>query len=464
MGIAATAGERTNRRTALAVACFSSFMTPYLSSAVSMALPAIGRDLGLDAIGLGWVNTAFLVTAAPLLLPFGKLGDMLGRKKIFIIGIAFYTLFSALASLAPTGGALIALVALAGAAASMIFGTGVAILTSVYPPAERGRVLGINVAFTYAGLSLGPLAGGFLTHEFGWRSVYLVNVPVGLFAFGLALTRLKGEWRGAPGQRFDFGGALLSAATLAPLIYGLSVLPAAIGYAFVAVSASALALFIWWEARAKHPLLSIALFQGNKAFGMSNLAALINYSATFALTFFMSLYLQYIKGFDPEKAGLILISQPLLMVLFSPLAGRLSDRYEPRLLASSGMAIMTLMLALFTILGASTPLGLVVIELVIVGIGYAFFSSPNTNAVMGSVAPPSYGVASATLGTMRLVGQMLSMGIAMLLLSLGPGRRAITAAVYPQFLGSLHLGMGIFSALCLVGVFASLARGPRLSR
>ena len=230
------------------------------------------------------------------------------------------------------------------------------------------------------------------------------------------------------------------------------------------MSASALALFIWWEARAKHPLLSIALFQGNKAFGMSNLAALINYSATFALTFFMSLYLQYIKGFDPEKAGLILISQPLLMVLFSPLAGRLSDRYEPRLLASSGMAIMTLMLALFTILGASTPLGLVVIELVIVGIGYAFFSSPNTNAVMGSVAPPSYGVASATLGTMRLVGQMLSMGIAMLLLSLGPGRRAITAAVYPQFLGSLHLGMGIFSALCLVGVFASLARGPRLSR
>ncbi len=454
-------GEAGNRKVALAVACFSSFMTPYLSAAVNMALPAIGRDLGLDAVGLGWVNTAFLVTAAPLLLPFGKLGDMVGRKKIFIIGIAAYTLFSALASLAPTGAILIAMVALTGAAASMIFGTGVAILTSVYPPAERGRVLGINVAFTYAGLSLGPLAGGFLTHEFGWRSVYLLNVPVGLIAFVLAATRLKGEWLGQRGQRFDLGGALLSIATLMPLIYGLSVLPDPVGYALMGLGAVAFALFVWREGRAKNPLLSLALFRGNRAFGMSNLAALINYAATFALTFFMSLYLQYIRGFDPEKAGLILISQPLLMVIFSPIAGRLSDRLEPRLLASAGMAIMTVMLALFTTLGATTSLGILVLELVIVGIGYAFFSSPNTNAVMGSVAPPSYGVASATLGTMRLVGQMLSMGIAMLLVSLGPGRRAITAAVYPELLHSMHLGMGIFAALCLFGVFASLARGRR---
>ncbi len=453
--------QKANQRAALAVSCVGSFMTPYLSSAVSIALPAIGKEFDLNAISLGWVNTAFLVTAAALLLPFGKLGDMIGRKLVFLIGIVLYTLLSALAALAPNGGVLVAVVALIGAAAAMIFGTGVAILTSVYPPTERGRVLGINVAFTYAGLSLGPLLGGFLTHELGWRSVYLLNVPVGLVAVVLVLARLRGEWIGEKGQRFDLIGSLLSIATLGLFVLGLSVLPAAEGFALVGASAIGFVLFLLRERRADYPLLSLSLFKRNRAFGMSNLAALINYSATFALTFFMSLYLQYIQGLTAEAAGLLLIAQPALMVLFSPIAGRLSDRYEPRLLASSGMAIMALMLALLATLGATTSLGVVIFELVAVGIGYAFFSSPNTNAVMGSVEPRFYGIASATLGTMRLVGQMLSMGIAMLVLSIHIGRTAVTAAVYPLFLQSLRLSFAIFAALCFVGVFASLARGKR---
>ncbi|HUX37342.1 MAG TPA: MFS transporter [Rectinemataceae bacterium] len=455
------AGDRANRGAALAVASVSSFMTPYLSSAVSIALPETGRALGLDAIALGWVSTAFLVAAAAFLLPFGKLGDMVGRRKVFGAGVGLYTLFSTLAALAPSGGILIAAMALSGASAAMIFGTGVAILTSVYPAKERGRVLGINVAFTYAGLSLGPLFGGFLTHEFGWRSVYLLNVPVGIFALLLVIFRLKGEWRGEGRQRFDFLGAFLSMLTLGLLVYGLSVLPEARGFVAIGASAVGLLLFVLREGRAEFPLLSLSLFAGNRSFGMSNLAALINYSATFALTFFMSLYLQYIKGMSPEAAGLLLVAQPLLMVIFSPLAGRLSDRHDPRILASGGMAIMAAMLALLATLGATTPLFLIVLELVAVGIGYAFFSSPNTNAVMGSVEPRHYGVASATLGTMRLVGQMLSMGIAMLLLSIKLGRQAITPAVHDQLLDSQRAAFVVFAILCLVGVFASLARGER---
>jgi len=454
-------GTERNRRAALAVACVSSFMTPYLSAAVSIALPDTGRDLGLDAVSLGWVATAFLVAAAAFLLPFGKLGDMAGRRKVFGVGVGLYTLFSALAAAAPTGGILIAAMALSGASAAMIFGTGVAILTSVYPPRERGRVLGINVAFTYAGLSLGPVFGGFLTHVFGWRSVFLINVPVGLFALALVVFRLKGEWKGDQGQRFDFVGSLLAVATLGLLVFGLSALPDASGFVATVASLVGLGLFILRERRTEFPLLSLSLFKANRVFGMSNLAALINYSATFALTFFMSLYLQYIKGMSAEAAGLLLIAQPLLMVIFSPIAGRLSDRHEPRVLASIGMAVMAAMLALFATLDGSTSIVLIAVELVAVGIGYAFFSSPNTNAVMGSVEPRSYGVASATLGTMRLVGQMLSMGIAMLILSLHVGRAAITPAVYPQFLGSLHVSFAVFAALCVAGVFASLARGDR---
>lgn len=454
--------DSRNRRAALAVACAGSFMTPYLSSAVSVALPATSRDLGLDAVALGWVNTAFLVAAAACLLPFGKLADMVGRRRIYAFGVGFYTLFSALAGLAPNGAILIASMALSGASAAMIFGTGVAILTSVYAPRERGRVLGINVAFTYAGLSLGPVFGGFLTHAFGWRSVYLLNVPIGLIALFFAIFRLEGEWRGEEGQRFDFGGSLSAFVTLGALVFGLSLLPSPTGLAAIAASLIGLLIFVRIERRAAFPLLSLSLFEGNRAFGMSNLAALVNYSATFALTFFLSLYLQYDKGMTPEASGLLLVAQPVFMVIFSPIAGRLSDRVEPRILASAGMAIMTVMLAVFAMtLDARTPVAAIALELVAVGIGYAFFSSPNTNAVMGAVTPKHYGVASATLGTMRLVGQMISMGIAMLVIDLFVGRSQITPTLLPQFQRSLSLSLAIFAALCLFGVFASMARGDR---
>ncbi len=451
--------EKAIQRTALVVSCTSSFMTPYLSSGLSIALPAIGAEFKLDAAVLGWVTTSFLVAAAVFLLPFGKLGDMTGRKRIYLVGNVLYTLFSIAAAFAPSGGLLIAAGALLGVAAAMIFGTGVAILTSVYPPNKRGRVLGINVAFTYAGLSLGPLLGGVLTQQLGWRSVFLLNIPFGVFAVVLVVTRLKGEWIGARGERFDALGALLSVLALGLLIYGLTILPAPPGFVLVGASLLGLVLFVWREARARNPLLSLALFRGNRVFGMSNLAALINYSATFALTFFLSLYLQYLKGLTPEEAGLILISQPALMALVSPLAGRLSDRYEPRLLASVGMGIMAGMLALLSLVTSTTPIALLVAELMIVGIGYALFSSPNTNAVMGSIDRPFYGVASATLGTMRLVGQMLSMGIAMLIVSLHVGGAAISPPLYPLFLASQRVSFAVFAALCVGGVFASLARG-----
>lgn len=453
--------SRSVRRSALVVSCVSSFMTPYLSSALNIALPSIARELHLDAASLPWVTTSFLVGAAAFLLPFGKLGDMTGRKRIYLIGNVLYALFAILAALAPSGGALIAAGALLGASAAMIFGTGVAILTSVYAPHERGRVLGINVAFTYAGLSLGPLLGGFLTNTLGWRSVYLLNVPIGLLVVIVVVLKLKGEWHGERGGGFDALGSLVSILTLTLLIVGLSVLPDPRGYLLIGGSLAGFLLFLVREGRAKNPLLSLPLFTGNRVFAMSNLAALINYSATFALTFFLSLYLQYIKGLPPETAGLVLISQPVLMAIFSPIAGRLSDRHEPRLLASLGMGIMAVMLAFLATAGKRTPLELLIAELVLIGIGYAFFSSPNTNAVMGSVDRRQYGVASATLGTMRLVGQMLSMGLAMLVLSLWVGHAAITPLVYPAFLHAQQASFAIFAVLCVGGVFASLARGRR---
>jgi len=242
-------------------------------------------------------------------------------------------------------------------------------------------------------------------------------------------------------------------------MYGFSLIPAMSGLWLVLGGIFVLLLFVGWETKAENPVLDINLFRNNTVFAFSNLAALINYSATFAVAFFLSLYLQYIKVLSPQNAGLILVSQPVVMAIFSPFAGRLSDRFEPRIIASAGMALSVVSLSLFAFLNEKTALEFVVASLILLGFGLALFSSPNTNAVMSSVEKRFFGVASATLGTMRLTGQMLSMGIAMLIFAIYIGKVQITPQYYSLFLTSVKIAFIIFAVLCFIGIFASLARG-----
>ena len=200
------------------------------------------------------------------------------------------------------------------------------------------------------------------------------------------------------------------------------------------------------------------LFFKNRAFAFSNMAALINYSATFAVTFLLSLYLQYVKGLSAQNAGLILIAQPIMMAIITPFAGRLSDRYEPRILASLGMALVTVGLVIFAFISAQTTFEYIIIGLLVLGLGFGLFSSPNTNAIMGSVERRFFGVASATVSTMRLVGQVLSMGIAMLIFAMLIGRVQILPAQYPALIQSIQITFIIFAVLCFGGIFASMAR------
>jgi EmrB/QacA subfamily drug resistance transporter len=408
---------------------------------------------------MSWVATAYLLSTALFLLPFGRLADIHGRKKMFTLGIGIYTLAALLLAFSPSATALIMLRAVQGFGSAMIFGTGMAIVISVYPASERGRVLGINVAAVYTGLSLGPFLGGFLTQQFGWRSIFLANVPVGVLVIYFVATRLKGEWADARGERFDLAGSVIYGLSLVSLMYGLSLLPLLQGAGLILAGIIGIGGFALWERSTASPLLNMDLFLHNATFGFSNLAALINYSATFAVTFLLSLYLQYIKGFTPQYAGFILVAQPIVMAAFSPLAGRLSDRIEPRIVASLGMGLSAAGLSLFTLLSPATPVGFIAGVLMLIGFGFALFSSPNTNAVMSSIDRRFYGVGSATLGTMRLTGQMLSMGIATVIFAVHIGSAAITPEYYPQFLAGLRTAFTLFAALCFGGVFASLARG-----
>ena len=451
--------NQTSKRVVLLVAAMASFLTPFMLSAVNVALPLIGREFSMDAVSLSWVATGYLLAAAIFLVPFGRLADIHGRKRFFVTGIVIYSSSALLAAASRSGAMLLLARVVEGAGGAMIFGTGTAMLTSVFPPQERGRALGINVAAVYMGLSLGPSLGGFLTQTWGWRSVFLTNIPLGLLIIVLATWKLQGEWAEARGEHFDLAGSVIYGLALLALMLGLSQLPEAVGAVLIVVGIAGIVLFVIWEMRVKSPVLDVRLFRGNRTFTFSGLAALINYSATFGVGFLLSLYLQYIKGLSPRDAGLVLLAQPLMQAIFSPLAGRLSDRVEPRIIASSGMGLTLLGLLTLTRLGESSSLGSIVISLLLLGFGFALFSSPNTNAIMSSVERRYYGVASGVMGTMRLLGQMISMGIVMLVFALVIGQVEITSDQFPLFLRSVKIDFAILSVLSVLGVIASLVRG-----
>ncbi len=448
-----------SRRLILFLIIITSFINPFLGAAINIALPAISEEFSMGAVGMSWVAMAFLLSSAVFLVPLGKLADIKGRKQIFFIGNMIIAVSSILCALSQSGSMLIIFRALQGIGSAMVFGTGIAIITSVYPPGERGKAIGITVTSVYIGLSLAPFLGGILTQYLGWRSIFYITVPFELLVIWITWRYIREEWADAKGEKFDLPGSLIYLLSMSAFMFGFSRLPDT--SAIILASAGLLGLigFIILETKLKFPVFNIQLFKSNRRFALSNLAALINYATTFAITFLLSLYLQYILGLSPRDAGMILIAQPLTMAIVASISGKLSDTYDPRILASTGMAIIVGGLIMLSFLTQDSTLTFLVVILAIVGFGFGMFSSPNTNAIMGSVDKKYLGVASATVGTMRLTGQMMSMGIATLILHVHIGNQAISSANPAEFMSSMRVTFIAFVILCTMGVFFSLARG-----
>lgn len=447
-----------NKYKILTIAIFTAFQTPFMISSINIALPSIGTEFSAGTVTLSWVGAIFLLLSSILMVPFGKLADIYGRKKFFVSGMVLFTVSSLMAVASPSVGILIALRALQGVASSMILVTSVAILTTAFPPNERGFALGTAVASTYVGLSLGPFLGGYMTGHLGWRSIFFVNVPLSLIVIVMASIYMS-PMRHGPRIPFDVFGSVTYSISLCVLMYGLSTLPSTISAYMAAAGALGLAAFLLRQARIANPVFDVTVFVKNRVFLFSSLACLIHYSATYSITFLLSLYLQYVKGKSPQEAGLILIAQPVMMAIFSPLAGRLSDRFEPRVLASVGMAVTAAGIFQLSTLDAGSGITRIVWYLIFIGFGYALFSSPNTNAAMGAVDRSHYGVASAAIGTMRSSGQMLSMGLTAMALSIYTGGVRMTPSAVPGFLASMSAVFVASFFLCFAAIFMSLARG-----
>ena len=459
--------ERSTQRAVLVAVTATGFLTAFVMSGVNVALKRIASDLSLSAVAISWVTLASILATGALLMPMARVADFRGRRFVYNAGLAGFAAVCFASAFAPNAAILILTRALQGVAAAFLFSTTVAMVTLSHPPESRGRALGLQVSGVYLGLTMGPVLGGILTENLGWRGLFIVVGALSLVNLIWPLRKLRGlEWRERKAAPFDVSGSVVWVVALSALIIGFSYLPDAAGYVLIAVGVAGLAGFVRLEVRAADPILNVDLLRNNRVFAFANAASFINYSATSAMTFLLSLYLLYNRGLGAQTAGLVLVTGPFVQAAVSPVAGRLADRVEARFVASTGMALCAVGLFAFAFLGEATPYWHVITVLCVLGLGFGLFSSPIIHTVMGSVDRRYVGVAAATSSTMRVTGQSFSMGIAALVLAVVVGRHEIGAADHAHLLSSIRITFAIFASLCLVGLVASLV-GPgrrRLAR
>lgn len=436
----------------------NAFATPLMLSATNVALPAIGENFSLSAVVLSWIPLSYLMASAMFILIFGRIADGMGRKKLFLLGTTAVIITSIFTALSINGAMVIAGRFLQGVSAAMLYATQMAIVSSVFPQEQRGKAIGMVVATVYVGLATGPLLGGIATDMLGWRANFLLHVPLAIAVLLLGLTQVSEEWYGEAGD-FDLPGGILFATTIACLCLAASFFPTMLSLPFLLLFVSGLVFFTRYALRKEHPIWDIRLFFNNPIFTRSCGASMIMYTATYANTVLVSLYLQQIKAMSASMAGLILMTQPATMAILSPAAGSLSDRVEPRILATIGMALTTVGLFFLGLLDSESAAWTVVITLLATGIGFSLFSSPNANAIMGGVGSKDYGSASAAMATTRILGQLGSMVMVAFAMAVVIGDRLIYNSNQAELAQAIQLCFMIAAGICVPGIYLSASRG-----
>ncbi len=435
------------------------FMSALDGSVVNTVLPVIKQTFNSQVATIEWVVVVYLLVVSGLLLTFGRLGDLRGQRRVYLLGFVIFIAGSALCGRAATAELLVFFRGLQALGAAMLFANSPAILTKTFPAEMRGQALGLQATMTYLGLTVGPSLGGWLTDLFTWRSVFYINVPVGLIALTLSWINVPRDVPENRGERFDQAGALLFVAGLVSLLLALNEgaewgwgSPAIIG--LVAGALVLLAIFVWWENRVPSPMLDLSLFK-RPVFSAATVSAIGNYIALYSVLFLLPFYLLQGRNLDPAQTGLLLTAQPLVMAIAAPISGTLSDRIGSRLPATLGMLILAGGLFMLSRIGPQSPLTVVVVGLAICGLGTGIFVSPNNSALMGSAPRERQGIAAGMLATARNVGMVLGIGLsgAILTTSLTSGSSGLFQAMHAGFLTAMAVSIG--------AAIASATRGKK---
>lgn len=446
----------------LAALSLASFLLLVDDTAVAVALPAIGRDLGLGLSGLEWVVNVYTLVLAVLILSGGTLADRLGTRRVLLLGLAVFTAASLAAAFSASGAWLLAMRGLQGAGAALMAPATLAAVSMTFPPARRGLALGIWSGVTAAALALGPLVGALLSQSLGWRSIFFVNVPLGAALVVSVVLTLPGSPATSRKARLDLAGLGASAAGLSALVFGLTQAPSygwasARLWALLALAAAALALFVWIERRSAAPMLDLSLFRARN-FAGANAVGLLSLAVMCSIFFFVSLYLQLALAYSPIGAGSALLPLTLVIVLVSPLAGRLVDRIGACVPMAAGMALLAVGLLLLSGLEADSGLSGLLPGLAVAGLGIGLTSTPITTAVLDAVPSARSGVGAGTLSAFRMVG--LSLGIAIMgaiVAAEWPGGLVAGAVSAESFADGLATGFLVNAGIALAGALVAAA-------
>jgi MFS family permease len=447
--------------------CLATFLVPMAMSAVNLALPSIAEDLQVDAVLLSWIPSAPLWGSVVLMLPIARLADIWGRKQVHLLGLCLYTLSSLAIVWIDSIEWLLTFRVIQGLASSFIFATAMAMVAILAGNKRRGMFLGIVSTSVYLGLTIGPAAGGLLTEWLGWRSVFWLPIPGILMALSLIVWLLPNEPKPLEPeppqysirQRFDVTGSLLFSLSVSCIFFGVTGLPNASFAVLLLLGLGLSGGFIYQQRHASVPLVRIDALSQNRIFSRSMLASLCMYGASFPVLFIVSLYLQYIQGLSPGDAGKVILLQALLTACIAPIAGRLSDKYEPRIIATAGCGLFITGFVLLFFVGMQTPLWQVKTGLCLLGVGFGLFSSPNTNAAMSAVDPSRLGIASALLNLARTGGNMFSTAIMVVIFNFYFANQVLQPEHYPQLLTVVKITLLLGGLYALLGGYYSLTRG-----
>lgn len=406
-----------NNWAALAIVSVGIFLGTIDNSIVNVSLPILAEALSTDATMVAWVILAFFLASTSLLLTLGRIGDSLGRKRVYATGFLVYTIAIGLSSLAQNVGQLIAFRAIQGVGTAMIVANGVAIVTAAFPANERGKVLGIIGGVVGAGLTTGPLLGGILLYALDWRAIFYARIPVCLAEL-LAATLVLPDDRPRIRQALDFDilGTITLFLTIAPFLLAVNQAPrlgltAPLLWTLLSVSLAFLALFLYVESRARSPILALKLFR-DTTFAGANISNFLYFVAYASLTFLVPFLLIRGMGYPPITAGIIVTTVPLMRIVFAPVAGLLSDRIGSSIPWAAGLFLMAAGLAALRVQTASAGLSDIVWRLMVVGTGAALFEPSNKSVIMGSAPRERLGTASAVLALGRQIGQSMGLTVA----------------------------------------------------
>jgi len=461
-----TSEARSIQRATLFISMLVSFVFPFSASSLSIAVPFIGEELRIPAASLPWIISAMLLVNLSLNVPFGRFADLWGRRKLFTLGIGIFAVATFTAAFATSFWMLVVIRVFQGVGGAMFVSTNMAILVDVYPREQRGRALGLSLMCTYLGLSFGPVTGGLLVHYFSWNAVFFFTSSVALIVFIVSLVILMRMTKDSDVTRRQ---VVINPVSI--VIYIVAMLVFMLGFITLGQGAFplyclALGSLLWFlfarhAMRAQNPVIKVGLFKNNRIFVVSNLAVMFNFAATAALAYILTIYLVFVRGFAPNIAGLALIAQPVMVSLISPLFGRISDKRSPFFLSSLGMAICAFSLLLFLFLDENTPLIIIIANLVLTGLGIGIFTTPNTNAVMSSIAPKDLAMANSINSTMRLIGQLSSMAIVTIITHFVIGDALISEAPMPDIMKTIHLVIVVLAVICVLGALLSLGRNKK---